>query len=87
MSPYEQAFNRIRAEYTEMPGMRLIPDQVARLSGVDSAVCRLVLDDLVRAKFLIIYANGTYARSTNVRSATARSRSAEPSRPPAVRLP
>jgi hypothetical protein len=28
------------------------PEQVERLSGVESSVCRLVLDDLVRAGFL-----------------------------------
>jgi hypothetical protein len=33
VSPYEQAFNRIRAEFMEMPGMRLTPEQVERLSG------------------------------------------------------
>jgi hypothetical protein len=60
--PYEQAFERIRAEYLEMPGMRLTPDQVRRLSGIDSAVCRLVLDDLVRAKFLRRAPDGSYAR-------------------------
>ena len=49
MSPYEQAFNRIRAEFMEMPGMRLTPEQVERLSGVVNSVCRLVLDDPVRA--------------------------------------
>jgi hypothetical protein len=52
VAPYEQAFNRIRAEFTEMPGMRLTPGQVERLSGVGGSICRLVLDDLVRAGFL-----------------------------------
>jgi hypothetical protein len=46
VSPYEQAFNRIRAEYMEMLGMRLTAEQVGRLSGVGVSVCRLVLDDL-----------------------------------------
>jgi len=36
--PYEQAFNRIRAEYVEMPGMQLTPEQVERLCGVNAAV-------------------------------------------------
>jgi hypothetical protein len=60
--PYEQAFERIRAEYLEMPGMRLTPEQVRRLSGIDSSVCRVVLDDLVRAKFLRRAPDGSYAR-------------------------
>ncbi len=65
MSPYEQAFNRIRAEYEEMPGMRLTPEQVERLSGVDRAVCRRVLDDLVRAQFLATRHDGLYCRRSN----------------------
>jgi len=52
VSPYEQAFNRIRAEYVETPGMRLTARQVGRLSRVAVSVCRLVLDDLVRAGVL-----------------------------------
>jgi hypothetical protein len=63
--PYEQAFERIRAEYLEMPGMRLTPDQVRRLSGIDSAVCKVVLDDLVRAKFLRRGPDGSYARCSD----------------------
>ena len=52
--PYCQAFDRIRAEYLEMPGMRLTAMQAQRLSGVDISVCRLVLEDLVRARFLYV---------------------------------
>jgi len=82
-TPYEQAFNRIHAEFVEMPGMRLTPAQVERLSGVSSSVCRVVLDDLVRARFLSVGEKGTYLRTTGVdrdRPATpARSRSAIPS--------
>jgi hypothetical protein len=63
--PYQQAFERIRAEFLEMPGMRLTPEQVQRLSGVESVVCKSVLDDLVRARFLSICANGTYSRATD----------------------
>jgi hypothetical protein len=62
LSPYEQVFNRIRAEYVEMPGMRLRPEQVERLSGVNRSVCTLVLDDLVRAQFLVLGRDGAYAR-------------------------
>ena len=78
MSPYEQAFNRIRAEFVEMPGMRLTPKQVERLSGVGSSVCRLVLDDLVRAGLLSLGASGTYARSTGLDRTVSRSPSAGP---------
>ncbi len=85
MSPYEQAFNRIRAEFVEMPGLRLTPEQVERLSGVSTAVCRLVLDDLVRAGFLSVGANGTYARPTDRHGASSLTASAQANgRPPLI---
>jgi hypothetical protein len=61
---YQQAFNRIRAEFLEMPGMTLTPEQVRRLCGVDVAVCQGVLRDLVRAKFLASAEDGSYSRAT-----------------------
>src|SRR5215211_8978103 len=70
--PYRQAFDRIRAEYLEMPGMRLTPVQVQRLSGVDISVCTLVLDDLVRAQFLHLLSDGSYARGTAESSSRSR---------------
>jgi hypothetical protein len=60
--PYRQAFERIRAEYLEMPGMRLTAAQVQRLSGVDISICALVLQELVRAQFLQMGPDGSYAR-------------------------
>ncbi|MQA30548.1 MAG: hypothetical protein GEU82_12055 [Luteitalea sp.] len=62
--PYRQAFERIRAEYLEMPGMRLTPAQVQRLSGVHVSICALVLEDLVRAQFLHMGPDGGYARAS-----------------------
>ena len=62
-SSYRQAFDRIRAEYLEMRGMCLTPQQVQRLTGVDVEVCTTVLEDLVRAKFLQLGADGTYLRA------------------------
>lgn len=63
--PYRQALDRIHVEYVEMPGIRLTEDQAQRLSGVDGSVCRVVLEDLVRAKFLYRGPDGTYARVVN----------------------
>ena len=63
--PYHQAFDRIRAEYLEMPGMRLTPAQVRRLSGVQISICTLVLDDLVRARFLSRTSDGSYVRDSD----------------------
>ena len=56
--------DRIRAEYLEMPGMRLTTEQVQRLCGVDASVCQLVMDSLVAIRFLCVYPDGTYVRTT-----------------------
>ena len=64
-SPHHQVLERIRAEYLEMPGMRLTVEQVQRLCGVEGSVCRIVLDSLVEAKFLCVHPDGTYARLTD----------------------
>jgi hypothetical protein len=72
--PYRQAFDRIRSEYLEMPGMRLTATQVQRLSGLEISVCSLVLDDLVRARFLYVGRDGSYSRAAeqHVRSRVAK---------------
>ena len=51
---------RFRAEYREMPGLRLTPSQAARLFGVDEAMARAVLDDLRRASLLRLSRDGLY---------------------------
>jgi hypothetical protein len=56
---------RIRAEYLEMPGMRLTLRQAQRLCGVERQVCERVLQELVRAGFLYVSADGSYARVTD----------------------
>ena len=70
--PYEQLFERIRAEFLEMPGMRLTPAQVERLAGEDRAICQSVLDDLVRAGFLRASENGSYGRLSDASTGRAR---------------
>lgn len=56
---------RIRAEYLEMPGLRLKSEQVQRLCGIEPRVCQAVLDALVDAKFLCVTSGGHYARLTD----------------------
>ena len=56
---------RVRAEYLEMPGLRLKAEQVQRLCGVERTICQLVLDSLVDAKFLSMKPDGHYARFTD----------------------
>jgi hypothetical protein len=65
LSLNEEVLERVRAEYLEMPGMRLSSRQVQRLCGVEMATCTNVLDALVARKFLCLYPDGTYARSAD----------------------
>lgn len=58
----QRTFQRLRAEFLEMPGLRLTPPQVQRLCGVDMTVCKPVLDALVASHFLQRHADGSYAR-------------------------
>jgi hypothetical protein len=55
---------RLRAEYLEMPGLRLTREQVQRLCGLERTVCERVLDGLVDARFLHRKPDGTYALLT-----------------------
>jgi hypothetical protein len=53
---------RIRAEFLEMPGLRLTLTQASRLWGLDEGACRRVVDVLVRSSFLRWTPGGTLAR-------------------------
>ena len=61
----ERLDDRIRAEYREMPGMRLKPEQVRRLFGIERTECKVVLDSLVASKFLFASSDGHYACMTD----------------------
>jgi CheY-like chemotaxis protein len=61
---YQEALDRIRADFEEMPGMRLTAEQVRRLCGVDGTVCARVLDELVRTRVLRVGPEGHYVRAT-----------------------
>jgi hypothetical protein len=61
----DRSLERIRAEYLEMPGLRLKREQVERLCGLERAVCRIALEALVEARFLCVKADGAYARLTD----------------------
>jgi hypothetical protein len=65
MRTIEDVLNRLRAEFLEMPGLRLKPDQVQRLCGVERTICQMVLDSLVDEKFLCAKSDGHYARLTH----------------------
>ena len=63
--PHDTLLQRIRAEYLEMPGLRLTLDQAQRLCGVERALCQQVLASLIDAKCLCVTPKGVYARATD----------------------
>jgi hypothetical protein len=54
---------RVRAEFNEMPGLRLTAEQAQRLWGVEPAICESVIDALVRTSFLRRAQGGTIMRA------------------------
>jgi hypothetical protein len=62
MRTIDDAIERLRAEYLEMPGLQLNAEQVQRLCGTERTICRKVLDTLVNANFLCVKPDGHYAR-------------------------
>lgn len=60
----DQLLYRIRAEYLEMPGLRLTTQQARRLWGLDDATCARLLDVLVDLKFLARRPDGQFIRTS-----------------------
>jgi len=52
---------RVRAEFTEMPGLRLTVPQAARLLSLPTLVARDVLDELHQASVLTYSNDGAYS--------------------------
>ena len=75
MTTLDDVVNRLRAEFLEMPGLRLTSGQVQRLCGIEKTLCQLGLDSLLATKFLYVNSDGVYARTTD----------GEVSRPPMAR--
>jgi hypothetical protein len=63
MRTIEDVLNHLRAEYLEMPGLRLKPEQVQRLCGLERTMCQLALDSLLESNFLCLKPDGAYART------------------------
>ena len=57
---------RILAEFEEMPGMALTPRQAAKLFGLDSERCRILLDVLVDSAYLRETQGGLITRGDRV---------------------
>ena len=49
---HQTVIERVRGEFNEMPGLRLTPEQAARLWGLDTRSCSEVLRVLVSSSFL-----------------------------------
>jgi hypothetical protein len=60
----QRVLERLRAEYLEMPDMKLTLEEVQRLCGIEQTMCTLVLDALVKTSFLCLRSDGTYVRLT-----------------------
>lgn len=48
----EAAIRRVRAEFLEMPGLKLTVSQAQRLWGIDRMTCEALIDELVVCQFL-----------------------------------
>jgi hypothetical protein len=56
----DEAIRRARADFQEMPGLRLTPDQARRLWRLDPSTCATVLTTLVASGFLSRSGNGAF---------------------------
>ena len=59
----EEVLTRVRAEFLETLGPGLTAKQVRRLLTLDRALCNVLLDALVEAKFLRRTPDGRYVRA------------------------
>ena len=62
--PQNVLLERVRAEFLEMPGLRLTVGQAGRLCGIRPESVQAILDTLVDSKFLCRKSNGVYVRLT-----------------------
>jgi hypothetical protein len=53
---------RVKAEFLEMPGLKLTRQQAERLWGVDAATCAVLIERLTEAKFLAVTRDGAVIR-------------------------
>lgn len=66
MRDIREVINRLRAEYIDMPDLRLTQHSIERLCGIEHEVCEVVIDMLLRERFLSARADGTYVRHRDV---------------------
>ena len=54
----ESILRRIRAEFLEMPGLKLTVSQAQRLWGMDRCTCEALINQLTASRFLSRTADG-----------------------------
>ena len=59
---FEMLVKHVRAEYREMPGLRLTFEQIRRLWMLDRATCDALVSRLTEARILVRTAGGHYVR-------------------------
>jgi hypothetical protein len=62
VQPGDDAVVRIRAEYGEMPGLKLTAAQAGRLFGLDRPSCDTLMAGLVVSGFLARTRDGSFVR-------------------------
>jgi hypothetical protein len=60
---FEAVLRRVRAEFVEMPGLRLTPAQATRLWGLERDACHKVINALIDSAFLRWTATGALMRA------------------------
>ena len=58
----QQVLNRIRAEFIEMPDMKLTIEEIQRLCDVNRSLCETAIESLVQAHFLCVTSDRRYTR-------------------------
>ena len=62
-SPVKQALDRARAEFREMPGLRLTAAQARRLWTLDAGICDVVLAELLALRVIRRTTGDAYIRN------------------------
>jgi hypothetical protein len=60
----EDAVERLKIVFLEIPGVALTPEGASRLTGLEREVCRAILDALQYARFVRRCPNGVFVQRT-----------------------
>ena len=62
-SPFDDLLQRVRAEYGDVPNLRLTPSQAQLLFGLEPSACAAILDALLTERFLSRTQDGLFVRA------------------------